>query len=145
MIGDLQKTFARNRLLWLEAGATALRAGRAADAETSLMTGMEMLAGDKRTRMFGEEALWLHNRGAARVALRRTAEAETDLRLALKLESRKWVAGRVHTELGKLADLKSERKIAIGHYKQAKKLTAEDDDAIGSAAAERWVDTAYKP
>jgi tetratricopeptide (TPR) repeat protein len=144
VIGDLQTTFGRNRLLWLEAGATALRAGRAADAETYLTTGMEKFAGDKRPRMFGEEALWLHKRGAARVALRRTAEAETDLRLALKLESRKWVAGRVHTELGKLADLKGERKMAIGHFKQAKKLTAEDNDAIGSAAAERWIGTAYK-
>jgi len=144
VIGDLQKTFARNRLLWLEAGATALRAGRAADAETHLTTGMKMLAGDTRPRMFGEEALWLHKRGAARVALQRTAEADADLRRALKLESRKWVTGRVHAELGKLADLKGERKTASDHFKQAQKLADEDNDPIGSAAAERWIGAAYK-
>jgi tetratricopeptide (TPR) repeat protein len=145
VIADLQRTFPRNRLLRLEAGATALRAGHAADADSHLTTGMERLAGDKRPRMFGEEALWLHKRGAARVALRRTAEADADLRRALTLESRKWVTGRVHAELGKLADIKGERKTAIDHFTQAKKFAAEDADAIGSAAAERWIRTAYKP
>jgi DNA-binding SARP family transcriptional activator len=50
----------------------------------------------------------------------------------------------VHAELGKLADLKGERKTAIDHFKQAKKLADEDNDPIGSAAAERWMGTAYK-
>ena len=144
VIVDLQKKFPRNRLLWLEAGATALRAGRAADAETHLTAGMKMLADEKRPRMFGEEALWLHKRGAARVALRRTADADADLRRALKLESRKWVTGRVHAELGKLADLKGERKTATEHFKQAQKLADEDNDPIGSAAAGRYIRTAYK-
>ena len=143
VIADLQMRFPQNRLLWLEAGATALRAGRAADADTHLTTGLKMFASDTRLPMFGEEALWLHKRGAARVALRKTTEADTDLRRALTLESRKWVTGRVHTELGKLADLKGDRQTAIKHFKQAKKLADENNDPLGGAAAERLIGTAY--
>lgn len=33
VLGDLRSAYPRNRLLWLETGATALRAGRAADAD----------------------------------------------------------------------------------------------------------------
>ena len=144
VIADLQKTFPQNRLLWLEAGATALRAGHPADAETQLTTGMKMLAGEKRPRMFGEEALWLQKRGATRVSLQRTTEADADLRRALGLESRKWVTGRVHAELGKLADLKGDRKTAVTHFTRAKQLADEDNDAIGGAAADRGIGTAYK-
>ena len=71
MLGELQRAFPRNRILWLEAGATALRAGRAADAEQFLSEGLKRLASDSRPRMFGEEALWLQKRGAARVVLNR--------------------------------------------------------------------------
>jgi tetratricopeptide (TPR) repeat protein len=58
VLGELQKAFPRNRILWLEAGATALRAGRAAEAEQFLSEGVKRLAADRRPRMFGEEALW---------------------------------------------------------------------------------------
>ena len=66
-LAELQRVYPRNRLLWLESGGTALRAGRAADAESQLSAGLRMLAADKRQRMFGEEALWYGKRGAARV------------------------------------------------------------------------------
>src|SRR5262245_15874278 len=69
VLGQLQEAFPRNRILWLEAGATALRAGRAADAERLLDEGLQRLATDRRPRMFGEEALWYLKRGTARVAL----------------------------------------------------------------------------
>jgi hypothetical protein len=36
VLGELQRAFPRNRILWLEDGATALRAGRPADAERVL-------------------------------------------------------------------------------------------------------------
>lgn len=143
-VADLQKQFPRNRLLWLEAGATALRAGRAADAVAHLETGMKMLAADSRPRMFGEEALWLLKRGTARVALDRRGDADEDLRRVLKLESRKWVAGRAHAELGKLADLRGDRKTALTHYRQAETIADDNNDPIGKAEAERWIDNAYK-
>ena len=49
--------YPRNRLVVLEAGSTALRAGRAADADRAAREGLAMLARDNRTRMPGEEAL----------------------------------------------------------------------------------------
>jgi tetratricopeptide (TPR) repeat protein len=90
----LRERFPRNRLLWLESGSTSLRAGRPADAETFLTTGLARFADDKRQRMFGEDALWYYKRGATRAALGRAADAQADLRKALSLEGRNWVHGR---------------------------------------------------
>lgn len=144
VLAQLQREFPRNRILWLEAGATALRAGRAAEAERLLDEGLARLATDTRPRMFGEEALWHLKRGTARVALNRAADAEADLRRALSLESRKWVAGRAHAELGKIADLRGNRAAAQREFERAVTLAAEDNDAIGEEAAGRFVDTPYR-
>lgn len=144
VLGELQRAYPRNRILWLEAGATALRAGRPREAERFLAEGLEKLASDTRPRMFGEEALWLQKRGAARVALGRLAEAESDLRRVLALESRRWVAGRAHAELGKIADLRGDRAAARAHFRQAVALAEQDNDTTGAAAAEPWIDTAYR-
>src|SRR5947207_72656 len=92
----LRDRYPRNRLLWLETGATLVRAGRPADAERFLTDGLARLAGDRRPRMFGEEALWLYKRGLARSLQGRSAEAEADLRHALSVEGRHWVYGRTH-------------------------------------------------
>jgi tetratricopeptide (TPR) repeat protein len=144
VLADLQRAFPRNRILWLEAGATALRGGRAADAERFLSAGIAMTAKDARPRMFGEDALWLQKRGAARVALGRLAEAEADVRKALTLESRPWVAGRAHAELGKIADLRQDRAAARAQFQQAVTIADANNDPIGAAAARRWLGTAYK-
>ena len=143
-LAQLQREFPRNRILWLEAGATALRAGRAADAERILDEGLSRMKSDSRPRMFGEEALWYLKRGTARLALDRHSDAENDLRRSLQLEARKWVAGRAHAELGKLADLRGNRAAARGEFQQAMTLAQQDNDPIGEAAAERWVDTAFR-
>jgi len=95
-------------------------------------------------RMFGEEALWLQKHGAALLALGRTAEAEKDLRRALTLDARRWVAGRVHAELGKVADLRNDRATARVHFEKAVQLAEEDNDPIGRAAAARWVDARFR-
>ena len=144
VLGELQRAYPRNRILWLEAGATALRAGRAADAEQQLSRGRGMLAGDKRARMFGEEALWLQKHGASLLALGRRAEAEPLLRQVLTLESRKWVAGRAHAELGKIADVRGDGAAGRRHFQQAVLLAEQDNDEIGAAAARRWLRTPYK-
>jgi Flp pilus assembly protein TadD len=94
--------------------------------------------------MFGEEALWLLKRGTARLALNRHVEAEKDLRRSLQLEARRWVAGRTHAELGKLADLRGNRAAARTEFQQAVNLARQDNDPIGEGAAARWVDTAYR-
>lgn len=144
MLAQLQREFPRNRILWLEAGATALRARRAADAAWMLDEGLSRMKSDSRPRMFGEEALWYLKRGTARLALDRDADAENDLRRSLQLEARKWVAGRAHAELGKLADLRGNRAAARGEFQQAVTLAQQDNDPIGEAAAERWIHTAFR-
>jgi tetratricopeptide (TPR) repeat protein len=144
VLTQLQRAFPRNRILWLEASATALRAGRAADAERVLEEGFAKMKTDQRPRMFGEEALWSLKRGTARLALDRRDQAEADLRRVLQLESRKWVAGRAHTELGKLSDLRGNRSGARSEFQHAVALAQQDNDSVGQVIAERWLDQPYR-
>ena len=143
VIAELQREFPRNRIVWLEAGATSLRGGRADEAERQLSTGLRMLAADTRPRMYGEEALWLQKRGAALVALNRLDEAERDLTRVAMLEARKWVAGRAQLELGRIADLRGDRTAARMRFTTAVQLCEQDNDPIGAAAARPWVSRAY--
>jgi len=99
----LHKAYPRNRLIVLEAGATALRAGRAQEADATLTEGLQMLAADQRMRMPGEEGLWHYKRGAARVRLKRLAGAREDLEAALRPDSLPWVQGRAHLENSRMA------------------------------------------
>ena len=145
VLAQLQREFPRNRILWLEAGATALRGRRPADAERILSEGLAKMNADARPRTFGEEALWHLKRGTARLELGREAEAESDLRRSLQLEGRKWVHGRAHAELGKLADLRGNRAAARAEFQRAVTLARQDNDPIGEAEAERWLDTPYRP
>ena len=120
--GRLRAQYPRNGLLWLESGATALRAGRAVDAEWFVNEGVARLTGDSRPRMFGEEALWYYKRGAARAVLGGMGDAVQDLRRALSLEGRKWVHGRAHFELGKLSQKGGGRMAANVEFRAAIRL-----------------------
>ncbi len=134
-LAELRREYPRNRLLWLETGATLLRAGRPGEAETVLSEGIRTLQDDKRPRMFGEEGLWFYKRGAARVALKRHAEATSDLNEALTRETQAWVRGRTYLELGKAADLAGKRPTAQAHYDRCLKLcTAAYDDEAATLA-----------
>ena len=135
VIAELQRQYPRNRLLWLEAGSTALRAGRPAVARQSLEHGLAMLANDARPRAFGELARWGYYHGAALVALKESDAARRALGEALRNPSRAWVQGRIHTELGKLADLGGDRPGAIEEYRQAVRLCGggEDDACVKDA------------
>jgi tetratricopeptide (TPR) repeat protein len=136
-IAELRTRYTRNRLMWLEAASTALRAGRPAEAEQFLNDGLARFADDRRRRMFGEDAIWYYKRGAARVALRRTAEAEADLTRAIGLESRTWVKGRSHLELGKIAILAGNRVRANEELQTAVKLCEGDNDPAFAEEARR--------
>ena len=136
LLATLRDRFPRNRLMWLESGSTSLRAGRPADAERFLDEGFARFAGDTRPRMFGEDALWFYKRGAARAALGR-ADAAGDLEKALTVEGRKWVAGRSHLELGKLAQKRGDRATAAQHLKQAITLCESDNDQAFADEARR--------
>jgi tetratricopeptide (TPR) repeat protein len=108
-IGDLQRRFPRNRLLWLEAGTTLLRAGRCTAARDALEQGLKELAADRRPRAFGEEARWRYAYGAALVRLGESEAAERELRAVVAGEAHDWVRGRAHMELEKLKRLRPER------------------------------------
>jgi tetratricopeptide (TPR) repeat protein len=139
VIETLRAKYPRNRLMWLEAASTALRAGRAADAERFISDGLARFADDHRQRMFGEDAIWYYKRGAARVALRRTAEAEADLKRALNLESRIWVKGRSHLELGKIAILAGNKTRANEELRTAVQLCDSDNDPAFAEEARRLI------
>jgi tetratricopeptide (TPR) repeat protein len=133
----LRERYPRNRLVWLESGATCLRAGRAADAERFLTDGIARLASDERQRMFGEEALWYYKRGAARRALGRASDADADLRKALASEGRKWVYGRSQLELGKIAVSAGKSDAARAAFRQAITLCDSDNDGATADEARR--------
>jgi len=137
VINQLLTEFPRNRILVLESGAAALRAGHPAEAETILTQGIAQLATDRRPRIPGERALWLLKRGAARVALGKQAEALGDLTAAGQQNPVPWVSARLHLELGKVADLAGRRADALAEYRQARTLCDAANDPLGSAEAAR--------
>src|SRR5690606_15116181 len=116
VIRELMRRFPRNRVLWLEAGATAIRARQYSEAERLLTEGINRLPSDTRPRAHGEEALWFYKRGLARVSLRRLEEARADLTQARSLPAREWVKARIQLEVGKLADLTGKRADARSAY-----------------------------
>jgi tetratricopeptide (TPR) repeat protein len=134
-LATLRGQYPRNRLLWLESGATLLRAGKPAEAERFLNEGLARLAADDRPRMAGEEALWSYKRGAARTALGHSADAEQDLLNALAFEGRKWVHGRAHLEIGKLMLKAGKRSAAASELRTAISLCEEDGDPLAAAEA----------
>ena len=136
-LSQLRSQYPRNRLFWLESGATCLRAGRAEDAERFLSEGMELLGDDRRPRFFGEEALWYYKRGAARAALGRAADAELDLGKSLTLEGRNWVKGRAHLERGRLALKSGNRRLAAVELRAAVRLSESDNDGAAADEARR--------
>jgi tetratricopeptide (TPR) repeat protein len=124
----LQRIYPRNRLLWLEAGSTALRAKRGQQADDLLTQGLAMFAKDARPKMPGEEALWRYKRGAARALLGRTTEAMADLSAATGADSQAWVSGRARVELGRLALKRGDRGTATNEAKQAEMLCERGND-----------------
>jgi tetratricopeptide (TPR) repeat protein len=125
---ELRRLYPRNRLLLLEAGATALRAGRAQRADELLTEGLAMLAKDQRARIPGEEGLWRYKRGAARAALGRVDAALADLQNATSADSQAWVQGRARVELGRLALKRGDRGAAAVEARQAETLCGRGND-----------------
>jgi tetratricopeptide (TPR) repeat protein len=134
-LATLQQKYPRNRLMWLEMGSTQLRAGRPAEAERALNDGLARFVNDDRERMFGEPALWLYKRGTARAGLGRDGEAQADLTRALAQQGRKWVYGRTHLELGKLARKRGDKATAKSEFQQAIALCEADNDATAADQA----------
>ena len=143
ILKDLRDQYRLNRLFWLEIGATYLRAGRVSEAIATLDAGILMFERDGRPKAYGEGGLWYYKRGSAHVAAGQAAQARADLEHSLKLEARDWVRGRVHIELGKLLDLGGRRADARSAYLKGEGLCRLDNDPLGVAEADRWLETAY--
>ena len=143
-IRTLQHLFPRNRLLWLEAGMTALRAGRPQEARAALEEGLRRLALDARPRALGEVSRWHLAYGQALVQVGEREAAERALRTALGNAAHDWVRGRIHRELGKTADLAGDRPRALGEYQQARMLCTAARDADCTAESTRLLRSAYR-
>ena len=144
VLQELRQQFPRNRLLWLEVGSTALRAGRASEAIDALNEGIARLEADPRPRAYGEEARWRYQRGAALVALRDGDAAARDLHLALAAAAPMWIRGRTQLELGKVADLAGERSAARARYRLAAADCRAAHDATCADVAERLMSSRYQ-
>jgi tetratricopeptide (TPR) repeat protein len=141
---ELRRLYPRNRLLWLESGATYLRAGEPAQADAVLTEGIRMLAADTRARMLGEDGHWYYERGMARVRLRRAQDAIADLTEALKHEQIGWVRTRTYLELGKAADLAGNRPGAIAEYTKAQQSAETSGDSEAAGQARRYKASPYR-
>jgi tetratricopeptide (TPR) repeat protein len=144
VLSTLEEQYPDNRLLWLEAGSTALRARRFQDAAQLLDHGFAKLLSNSSLIAFGEQALWHYKRGASFVGAKRKQEATVELRASLDGAARDWVRGRAHAELGKLADLAGDRVSARAEYQTAVQLARRADDSIGLADAEQFLIQPYK-
>jgi tetratricopeptide (TPR) repeat protein len=128
ILTDLRRAYPRNRLIVLEYGSTALRAGRAAEAEGLLTEGLAMLAAEKRPLFAGEEALWRYKRGAARVAAGRHDAAHADLSAAAGGSAQDWVSGRAHAQLARIAAARGNPAEARRLAERAESLCTQGSD-----------------
>lgn len=144
VIRELMARFPRNRVLRLEAGATAIRGQQYSEADRLLTAGIDGLASDTRPRAFGEEAMWYYKRGLARLSLRRLDQARADLDRALQSPMRDWVRGRIRLEQGKLADLEGRRPDALAAYSDAIRLATAGNDPDIRRDAERLQRTPFR-
>ena len=140
VLDELHRRYPRNRLVLLEAGATALRGRRAADAERLLSQGLMMFERDSREKIPGESALWHYKRGAARVELGRRDDALMDLRQAVATDAPVWVQGRAHAELARLASRSGDRTGANEERRRAIELCGRVNDAACVEDAKRIKD-----
>ena len=141
---DLMARYPRNRIIVLEAGATAIRARLFAQADRVLSEGITRLETDTRPRAFGEEAMWYYKRGLARLPLGNVEGSRADLLRAQSLPSRPWMKGRIRLEQGKLADLAGRRNEAIDAYREAARVGDATNDPFTSREAQRLLKTPYR-
>jgi tetratricopeptide (TPR) repeat protein len=99
VLATLRERYPRNRLAWLESGSTALRAGRAADAERFLSDGLARFSDDRRRGCSARTRCCVTNAGGVS-GTRPQRRGRADLRKSLTLEGRKWVHARSHLEPG---------------------------------------------
>jgi tetratricopeptide (TPR) repeat protein len=130
VLKELRTVHPRNRLVLLEAGSTAVRAGRFDEAATLLTEGMRMMPADETRRIPGEDALWRYKRGTAYAGLKRQDEAVADLKLAASPSAQNWVHGRARVELARLALTRGDRGTASTEARQGQSLCEQGNDPV---------------
>jgi tetratricopeptide (TPR) repeat protein len=143
VLSELAAAFPRNRVFVLEQASAAIRAGKHAEADALLSSGLMALDRDPRPRMPGERALWLYKRGLARFGRDRRAEAARDFEAALAAGPPAWVRGRALVTLGKIADLSGRRDQAVANYRTAREVGTAARDHAGAAEATRLLRQPY--
>ncbi len=139
LLRELEKEYPRNRLFVLERAGAAIRAGHADRKPTRRSRrGCPNSNGTRGPRFPVSARSGCTSAGMARVLLKRVPDAEADLRAALENQPVEWVRGRIHLELGKVADLQGKRAVALGEYRQARMIADANNDAIAEAAANRF-------
>lgn len=136
---EMAAEFPQNRILVLERGAAAIRAGRSLEADDILTAGIAKLDGDTRRKLPGERALWFYRRGLARLALKRPSEAAADFDTALRSGPEEWIRGRTELGLGKVADADGRRADALIRYRRARDIARTANDPAGLADANRLI------
>ena len=144
VLAALRDLYPRNRLLWLETGATALRAGRPADALRWLDEGLAMTARDTRRRMFGEDALWRLKRAVALRLLGRHEDARQVYQGLAAPQARDWVRGRSHLELGEVSLALERPEQARWQATKALPLLERGDDPQGVRLARGLLERATR-
>jgi tetratricopeptide (TPR) repeat protein len=142
VIGELQRRYPRNRLLWLESASAALRAGRPRSAAGDRGRTGETLTGSA-TEGIRWEARWRYY-GAALVALREVEAADRELQTVLTGEAHDWLRGRARKELGKLADLPGDRARATDAYRLAVRICRAHHDSASSDEAAALMKRRYR-
>lgn len=134
-LAALRAHFPRNRLFWLESGATALRARRYVEANRVLSEGIRRFASDPRPRMPGEDALWYYKRGTARSALNMRSGAEQDFQNVLTFDGQSWIRGRAQLALGKLQLQSGNREHAVEMFRQSAAASQKAGDKTTASEA----------
>jgi hypothetical protein len=93
--------------------------------------------------MPGEEALWRHKRGSARLATGNLDGARADLEAAAGPGSQDWVRGRAHADLARLAMRGGDREKARLQAARAESLCTSGSDPICVADARRLARSAH--
>ena len=139
LLSEMSAEFPRNRILVLERGSAAIRAGMAEEAERILLDGLDGLADDDRPRFPGEPALWYYKLGLAQFDLDRYPDAVESFEAAVAAEPEPWIRARIELALGRIDDLEGRRTEAIDRYRRARQLARDSRDHETAREAQRLI------
>ena len=133
---QLRERHPANRLLTLNAAATALATCDAAAAVATITAGLATHPKFDQPRVLGERAMWYYIRGAARAALADRGAAD-DLREALASNPRDWIRARTHLEFATLALQSGDERQARLELEVAERYGRRGGDSVALGAAEQ--------